>query len=165
MAHIRITIGGREYDNPEAMPPEARRIYEATMRLARPVLKDRDGNGIPDVLEGPPLPPKGVAIEHRIVVNGETYRDVEGMPPEVRALYQDAMAQVRPGSVVEITRAGPTFSIGFSGPKAVATPRGASPGIPRAIEPSAIEWGLRTLLVVLALVVIGGLAAWALLGW
>ena len=166
MAHTRIMIDGRTYDSLEAMPPEVRRAYGELMRQMGPALKDGDGNGIPDVVEGKAGSGRsgGVVVENRIVVNGETYRDSDEMPADVRALYQDAMHRARRGSGVAITREGPALSIGFSHGRVPPAPPGASSLTPRPIEPSTIESCLRTAVVLLAIVVIGGLAAWALLG-
>jgi len=166
MTRTRVTINGREYDDPEAMPPEVRRAFEDVMRQMGPALEDRDGDGIPDAVQGEAGagPRGGLVVENQIVVNEQTYRSADDMPAEVRRLYDDAMGQVRRGSGITVTRSGPTFSIGFTRAERPTPPMGVTSETPRAIEPSAIESSLRTALVVLAVVVIGGLAAWALLG-
>src|SRR5436305_997655 len=53
----RITIDGKTYSSADEMPPEAREKYEKMMSM----LADRDGNGVPDILEGKG-DPQGVAI-------------------------------------------------------------------------------------------------------
>ena len=53
----RITIDGKTYSSVDEMPPEAREKYEKMMSM----LADRDGNGVPDILEGKG-DPHGVAI-------------------------------------------------------------------------------------------------------
>jgi len=140
----RITINGREVDHPEALPPEVRRAYEDAMR-------------------GVSGPRDGVVVENQIVVNGQTFRGPDDMPPEVRRLYEDAMAQVRRGPGITVTHTGPTFSIGFGRGGRPASPR-VSGGTPRPIEPTVFESNLRNAVIGLALTVIGGLVAWALLG-
>jgi hypothetical protein len=44
----RIIFNGREYASPEEMPREAREAYEAALG----VFADKDGDGVPDLLEG-----------------------------------------------------------------------------------------------------------------
>lgn len=157
----RITINGREVD-PEAMSPEVRRAIQDAMRRV-PGLEDTDG--ILDEIEGKTGvgPPGGLVVENQIVVNGQTFRRPDDMPPDVRRLYDDAMEQVRRGSGITVTRSGPTFSIGFGRGGRPASP-GVTAGTPRPIEPSAFESNLRNAVIGLALTVIGGLVAWALLG-
>jgi len=138
----RVTINGREVDRPEALPPEVRRAYEDAMRS----------------VSGPG---GGLVVENQVVVNGQTYRGLDDMPPEVRRLYEDAMAQARRGSGITVTHAGPTFSIGFT---RAGRPASLAGGTPRPIEPTVFESNLRNAVVGLALLVIGGLVAWALLG-
>ena len=140
----RITINGREVDHPEALPPELRRAYEDAMRSVSP-------------------PGAGLVVENQIVVNGQTYRRPDDMPPEVRRLYEDAMAQARRGSGITVTHTGPRFSIGFARGGRPASPE-LTGGKPRPIEPTVFESNLRNAVVGLALMVIGGLVAWALLG-
>jgi hypothetical protein len=45
---MTITVNGRTYSSVDEMPPDVREQYEKAMSL----LADRNGNGIPDVLEG-----------------------------------------------------------------------------------------------------------------
>ena len=157
----RITINGREVDRPEAMSPEVRRAVEDAMRRMGPALEG--AGGIPDEVEGTTGsgPRDGLVVENQIVVNGQTFRGPDDMPPDVRRLYDDAMAQVRRGSGITVTRAWPTFSIGFERRGRSASP-GVTAGARRPVEPTAIESRLRNAVVVLAILVIGGLAAWVL---
>ena len=52
----KITVNGKTYASVEEMPAEVRQQYERAMSM----LPDRDGNGVPDVLEGKGPPPDGV---------------------------------------------------------------------------------------------------------
>lgn len=80
----RIIFNGREYASLEQMPPEVRRAHERLFAS----LPDRDGNGIPDLLEGD----GGFhQIESRIHFNGREYTCPDEMPPDVRAAYESAM--------------------------------------------------------------------------
>ena len=44
---MKIIVNGREYSSPDELPAEARAGYERAMSA----LADRNGNGIPDILE------------------------------------------------------------------------------------------------------------------
>lgn len=44
----KIVINGKEYSSTEEMPPEIRALYEKAMET----FADRDGNQVPDILEG-----------------------------------------------------------------------------------------------------------------
>ena len=139
---MKITINGREYDGPEHMPPDVRRLYEETWRRL-----DKNGNGIPDVIEGPGgAATPGVHIQHQIVVNGRSFGSVEEIPPDLRKIVE-AASRVPGGKT--------TFSANLrlsSGAEESQT----GPRI--AIEPSAIESGMRTVLWVLAACVAAGVA-------
>jgi hypothetical protein len=158
LAQQGITVDGRTYESPEAMPPEVRRIYDRLMGQVGPAMKDRDRSGIPDIAEGGSGPrlPEGVVIEKHMVVNGQTFRSVEEMPPDVRAAYEDAMGRLRGGAGVKVTFKAPTFDFRVSRSTGADSPRAF--GAPRPIEPS-MESHLRSL-VVSVILFLAGLAVW-----
>jgi len=98
----RIVIDGKTYNSVDDMPEEVRRGYEEAMRgtnqaypaqggvesLAN-LFADADHNGVPDIME------KGQVINltggMKFVVNGQTYDNLEALPPEARAKYEQAM--------------------------------------------------------------------------
>jgi hypothetical protein len=89
----RITFNGRQYDSVEQMPPDARREYERVMQM----LADRDGNGIPDILERGNVnitSKDGSTIESTVVtstthiINGREYQRVEDIPPHLREMIK-----------------------------------------------------------------------------
>jgi hypothetical protein len=152
----KIKVNGQEYDHPDQMPPEVRRLYQAAIALGGPMFADRDGNGIPDVIEG-----KGGAIAampgRSLIVNGRTYKSADEMPPEDRRTYQQAVETARAaGSGVNVSFT--TFAMPFSfrwRPKTGP----ASPATPSPIEPTGFEAGIRTLVAVVALVALAA-AGW-----
>src|SRR4051812_14736764 len=73
-SRTKITINGQSYESVDQMPPEVRKQYETAMSM----LADRDGNGIPDVLEGKGEGPKAFTSVSRVVVNGKTFSTGEG---------------------------------------------------------------------------------------
>jgi hypothetical protein len=166
MAFTRITLNGRDYESPEAMPPDVRRAYEEILRLAGPALGDRDGDGVPDIVEGA-VGADGttrVVVDDRIIVNGQSYRGAGEMPADVRRLYEKAMSGVRRGPGIHVSREGPTLSLGIS----TGSPSGALPGVsdPGAAPGGAarVESSLRAAVFIAGAVVVLALAAWALLG-
>src|SRR5438094_6639249 len=68
-SRTKITINGQSYDSVDQMPPEVRKQYETAMSM----LADRDGNGIPDVLEGKGVVANRVSTVASVVVNGKTF--------------------------------------------------------------------------------------------
>lgn len=44
MSEIRITVNGKQYKNPEEMPPDVRRQYEQAMRMMGPALASAQGS-------------------------------------------------------------------------------------------------------------------------
>jgi hypothetical protein len=93
--NAKITVNGRKYDSLDQMPESDRKAYEQAMS----VLADRDGNGVPDVLEGGSTridtsSSRGVVTsvvtKSRFVVNGQEYQRWEDVPPAMRAMLKVA---------------------------------------------------------------------------
>jgi hypothetical protein len=92
-----IVVNGKSYSSVEEMPPEIRKVYQATMGI----LADGDKNGIPDILEGS----SGANINIRnisaqtgsatiIDSDGKMYTDVSNLPPEAQEKYRRAMEKL-----------------------------------------------------------------------
>jgi hypothetical protein len=98
--NVRITVNGKEYRGVEEMPPEVRRQYARAMSM----LADKDGNGVPDILEGgasitsTTFDHAGDALittevtKSDVVVNGQRYARLEDVPAELRELICNATA-------------------------------------------------------------------------
>ena len=96
-SRTQITIDGQTYGSVEEMPPDARRRYQDAMRQF-----DRDGNGVPDVLEGAPADPNVIAsvtTSERIIVNGREYGSWNEVPPELRAVLRPGASKGSLGSI------------------------------------------------------------------
>src|SRR5262245_1187378 len=168
MSPAKITINGREYDGPDEMPPDVRRLYEDAMRQALPALEAQDGNGVPDLLEGQGSGRARTFLSSRITINGKTYRGVEEMPPEVRETYERVM--VAPGSSGGPVKKNEFFvSFGISRgarPQSdvSAAPSSAAPAplptMANPIDPSGTQSRFQVLLVFIAGAVAAGLAFW-----
>jgi hypothetical protein len=89
----KITINGQQYNSIDEMPPEVRALYEQSMSI----LADRNGNGIPDIMEGGNVKITGgenfkmiSAVSRKITVNGESYENFEDLPAEVKEKFREA---------------------------------------------------------------------------
>jgi hypothetical protein len=85
----RILFNGREYTSPAEMPPDVRGAYDRAMAL----LADADGNGVPDLLEGPAGGHVIAIQESSITINGRSFAGPGEMPPHVRQLFESILAQ------------------------------------------------------------------------
>jgi len=97
----RITVNGVQYKSVEEMPADVRAEYERAMSL----LADRDGNGVPDVLEGKSdVQQQGETIKplfgfkkvSNVVITSNSVKGAGQIPPEIRKLLGDAAAASTP---------------------------------------------------------------------
>ena len=144
----KITVNGVTYDSVEAMPPDARRLYEETLAKV-PELADRDGDGIPDIAQRPGLSATGgTTVRTRLVVNGKEYDGVAALPPNLRAAYEKAMQVMSAGGpnvkkneikvVVQTSMPRFEFRLGSRPPASAETP---PPQLPTGMTPRPIEPG------------------------
>lgn len=92
---MKIVMNGREFQSRDELPAELREQYDQFTSL----LADKDGNGIPDGLEGK-LPAMKLAagmspltmVAQKIIVNGREYSSVEELPADVRRQIGDQVA-------------------------------------------------------------------------
>ena len=164
MIKTKITINGREYASPETIPAELRGIYEAALKKI-PVLEDRDGNGIPDVVEGKGSQklPGGFVVENHITVNNKTYRSVEEMPEDARRVYEEAMSRVLRGEGDGVDRTALHFSFKLNRHEPETTLDVTAPPGPSAIRIPGFEMSVRTALVLAVFVIIAALVALAVM--
>lgn len=75
-----IVFNGKSYNSPDEMPDNERKAYEQMMGM----FMDKNGNGIPDLLEGDLV--KNVLTAHATMVNinGKTVSSLDELPPDVR---------------------------------------------------------------------------------
>ncbi len=109
----RIVFNGHEYDGVEDMPAGVRQQYETALKA----LGDADRRVLEAAEHGSGVSFK-VNVQRRFKINGREYGSVEEMPPEVRALYEQALA------------ANPSLRVTASTP---ITPRG-TPVVPPSID-------------------------------
>jgi hypothetical protein len=86
-----ITFNGQEYDSPEAMPPEVRRLYE----LANQMLADQNQDAIPDLFgQLTDMSQSSVIHSAQFVVDGKVYRSLDELPADARRKYEQAMERL-----------------------------------------------------------------------
>jgi len=180
---VKITVNGVAWDSVDAMPPDVRRLYEQTL-ASMPDLADRDGDGIPDIVEGDGLSVRrGTTVRKQIILNGTSYDDVAAMPPDVRALYERAMQAIGTGGPavtkheikVSFQLGTPLFRLGA---RSSAAPASLPPGSslnsasepqhavqpPTPIEPDSAGAGARIALILAACLAVGILLWFAMRG-
>ena len=97
-----IIIDGKTYKSVDEMPADVRKNYESAMSQ----LGDNDRNGVPDMLEkltnpadqnknGMPDSVEGmlanvISSTTKIIANGTEYNNLDELPPDVRAKYEQA---------------------------------------------------------------------------
>lgn len=77
-----IIFNGKTYNSIEEMPANERQAFEQMSQM----FVDKNGNGIPDFLEGDMV--QKVLAAHsnnmHVSVNGQTYHTLEDLPPDLR---------------------------------------------------------------------------------
>ena len=163
MANSRITINGQQYDGPEAMPPDVRRMYEEAMRALGQTLASGQGGGSSQVFTGQAGQHLGgnLIVNRTIAVNDRTYGSVHELPPEVRQQYEAALK----GAAPQMTQPKTSLhvSVNVSGPGTLDSHRPRTP-VPLPTDPSSLESRIRNIPLDLAILIGIGLVLWALLG-
>lgn len=88
-----IVFHGKTYNSVDEMPENVREAYKHLMNI----FVDKNGNGIPDFLEGDAAQNVITAFSGNFNVNGTTYNNVDELPEEMRTRVQSAfnmMAQM-----------------------------------------------------------------------
>lgn len=103
-----IVIDGKTYHGVNEMPADVRRQYEQAMQSlgnamgshaadafgsAAGVFRDKDQDGVPDILESMTTS-STVVRSTKIIVDGQEYNDLASLPPEARARYEEAMGKL-----------------------------------------------------------------------
>lgn len=107
-----IVIDGKTYNSVNEMPPDVRAKYDQAMR----VLKDREQDGTPDVFNASSST-QVFSNAMKFVVNGHEYNNIEDLPPEARAKYEQAM-----GTLDKNRNGIPDFVEGMMGMMPLQTP-------------------------------------------
>lgn len=88
----QIFFNGKTYNSLEEMPPEARQAFEQLTNM----FVDKNGNGIPDFLEGDIV--KNISSFYNaaktINYNGNVYSNVDELPSDVQEKVKTAFAKM-----------------------------------------------------------------------
>jgi len=155
-----INFNGKTYNNLEEMPANERAAYE---QLAK-IFVDKNGNGIPDFMEGDMVRNVMTAFTSSVNVNGQVYNNLNELPPDVRAKVQGAFERLASlGIVTNSPQMMTTAGNPPSSPESVAISQPFSSG---AYTPAIQEdTGARIMpWVIAALVLVLCLAAAAAIG-
>lgn len=77
---MSIIFNGKTYNNLEDMPANERQAFEQMSQM----FVDKNGNGIPDFLEGDLAKNIITASSSTFVYNGKTYNNLNEMPEDIR---------------------------------------------------------------------------------
>ncbi|NJN79995.1 MAG: hypothetical protein HC797_05740 [Anaerolineales bacterium] len=87
-----IVFNGKTYNNLQEMSTEDRQAYQQIANM----LVDKNGNGIPDFLEGDIV--KNISSMYTaasgINFNGSTYNNINELPPDVQAKVKNAFVKM-----------------------------------------------------------------------
>ena len=75
-----IIFNGKSYNSLEEMPEKERKAYDQMMDI----FADKNGNGIPDFMEGDMVQKVLAANSTSINISGATYHSLDELPPELR---------------------------------------------------------------------------------
>lgn len=75
-----IIFNGKSYNSIDEMPATERMAYEQMMNI----FVDKNGNGIPDFMEGDVVQNVMSAYSQKVDFNGNTVHSLDDLPPEVR---------------------------------------------------------------------------------
>ena len=96
---LKIVFNGAEYDSVEAMPPDVRAQYNEVLESLKKTGGDEVLSALQRVSSGTGGLSETIVTTHReIVVNGKKYGSVGEMPPDVRHLYEKALAKAGAGA-------------------------------------------------------------------
>ena len=85
-----IVFNGKTYNSLEEMPANERQAFEQLTSM----LVDKNGNGIPDFLEGDIVANVMTAVTSNINYNGQVYNGMDELPPDVREKIQGAFEKL-----------------------------------------------------------------------
>jgi hypothetical protein len=102
-----IVIDGKTYHSVDEMPPDIRQKYEQAIRSLGDandnhipdmlenmnLFTDKNRNGVPDALENVAAG-QTIVSSMKVIVDGKEFNDIENLPPEIRARYDEAMRRL-----------------------------------------------------------------------
>ena len=114
---FNIRIQGKDYPNPEAMPPDLRQAYEQALKKLPPSAQEK----IRTLMAGGTTTDHSPATRTLLTIDGTTYESTDSMPPEVRARYEKALATLGDLGLPKIPAPHSTINIDLPGEPPAAT--------------------------------------------
>ncbi|RJP47369.1 MAG: hypothetical protein C4583_16765 [Anaerolineaceae bacterium] len=93
---MQIIFNGKTYNSVDEMPASERQAYEQMFQI----FTDKNGNGIPDFLEGDIAKNVMTAFTNIVHYDGKMYNSMDELPPEARQKLQDAFAKLNQLGIV-----------------------------------------------------------------
>lgn len=83
---MQIIFNGKTYNSPDEMSADERQAYEQMLQI----FTDKNGNGIPDFLEGDIVKNVMAAVSSNVNFNGKVYDNLDELPADARQKVQNA---------------------------------------------------------------------------
>jgi hypothetical protein len=152
----KIVFNGKEYESPEAMPPEVRSLFE----MASGILSDKDNDGTPDIFQGMGAGAATVTGATQYLVDGKSYASLEEMPPEVRKQYEQLIQHVdaNRNGVPDMLEGGVLTSsilLGGRAPQPAAEAPPAQPQLVKVVGESGGPGGMLAVALIVIVLLIG----------
>lgn len=93
---MQIIFNGKTYNSPEEIPANEHQAYEQMFQI----LTDKNGNGIPDFLEGDIAKNVMTAFTNAVNYDGKVYNSLDELPVDVREKIQDAFSKLKQLGVI-----------------------------------------------------------------
>src|SRR6185369_15432573 len=113
-----IVFNGKTYNGPEEMSAADRAAFEQLAGM----FVDKNGNGIPDFLEGDIVKNVSTAYSNIVSINGQAFNNMNEMPEEMRAKVQGAFQKMSELGIVPPQPASTMAQFGQTPPTPFATP-------------------------------------------
>jgi len=151
-----IIFNGRKYNSIEEMPANDRQAFEQLSSM----FVDKNGNGIPDFLEGDMVQNVMTAFTRSFNYSGQNYSNLDELPPDVREKVQGAFEKLSQMGI--ITQDSPMSSQRTFTEVGREPARSSEPAMPREFSPTIQEEGgfsVKWVMVGLGLMLCLGLTA------
>ena len=151
-----IIFNGKTYNSVEEMPALERQAFEQLSSM----FVDKNGNGIPDFLEGDLASNVITAFTSNVNINGKTYNNVNELPDDMRQRVQGAFEKMAELGLVTKTSSPMIAQVNSvqvtPKPQAISQPI-VSQEYPSAIQeascPSILQWALAGIVLFFCVVI------------
>jgi len=141
----RIVFNGKTYNSVEEMPANERRAFDQLSAM----FVDKNGNGIPDFLEGDMVQNVITAYTSSLNINGKNFENLNELPDDVRSRVQGAFEKMAELGIVTKTTSPMVMQVNSA--QMTQTPQAASQTLVLQETKSAIQEDSGSNTLVLAL--------------